>query len=302
LQASRAWKRVRHRLEFLGVKIILLLTRLLPLSWLRALGAALGWTAFRILGVRRKVSVENVRRSLGDSLGPGEAEGIALRSYQNFGRSLVEFASFGSLAREDVLAMIEFQGLENFDAALAAGRGAIPFAGHFDNWELFGAGAAALGYPINFLVGEQSNKLVDDLMNKLRRSQGIGIITRQAALRKVLRALESNQFVAMLADQDARRSGVFVDFFGRPASTFKGPATFALKQGCPIISGFMVRRPGLRHLAIVEKPIHPPEGLGKDEAVKRMTQEYTSLLEEYVKRHPDHYFWAHRRWKTTPPQ
>lgn len=289
---------MRHRIEYAGVRLILLGVRLFPLRLLVAVGSSLGWVAFRLLRLRRDVSVGNVSKALG--VPAREAQRIALRCYRNLGRSLMEFAAFGNLSRDRVNQMVSFEGLENLDRALAGGRGAVLFTGHFGNWELLGAGLAAAGYPIHFLVGEQSNRLVDDTMNRLRRAQGIGIVSRRNALRKVLRLLNANQFVALLADQDARSSGVFVEFFGQPASTVKGPALFALKHNCPVIPGFIIRRADGTHLARIETALWPRRDLSREEAIGDLTQRYTQVLERYARAFPDHYFWPHRRWKTKP--
>jgi KDO2-lipid IV(A) lauroyltransferase len=215
---------------------------------------------------------------------------------------MIEFAAFKKLSAEKIKSMVEFEGLHYFDEVLRAGTGAIVFAGHFDNWELLGAATARHGYPVHFLVGEQSNKRVDALMNELRQAQGINIISRDVALRSVMRTLSRNQIIAMLPDQNAGRTGIFVDFFGKPASTYKGPATFALKQGCPIIPAFIIRRPGRPHRAVLEPPIWPDREIDKEEAILNLTQACTNVLMKYIRRYPDHYFWAHRRWKTQPEQ
>jgi len=172
--------------------------------------------------------------------------------------------------------------------------------GHFGSWELMGARLKSHGYPVNFLVGEQKNRAVDDLMNHLRRSKGIGIIGMGASMRHVLRALKSNQFVAMLSDQDAGSRGVFVDFMGRPASTPFGPASFAVRTGAALIAAFILREDLARHRVILEAPLVPNAGASEEEESLRLTQQYTSLLEKYVRERPDHWLWLHRRWKTRP--
>lgn len=289
-------KRIRHAVEYGGVRIALGLTRALPLRVASAIGAALGWLAYTVFRVRAGVARENVTRAVGENGSPGR---VARQSYQNLGRSMMEYAAFGRLTQDDVRALVRVEGFEHFDRALEAGKGAVLFAGHFGNWELFGACSAAHGYPIHFLVGEQSNHRVDDLMNDLRRAQGIGIISRHVALKKVLRALKDNQLVALLADQNVRKGGVFVDFLGKTASTAKGPAMFAIKQGCPIIAGF-IRREGNGHVATLEPPLYADPSLEGEEAVRDLTQRFTDVLADYIRRYPTEYFWAHRRWKTRP--
>jgi KDO2-lipid IV(A) lauroyltransferase len=295
-----AYKKLRFYLELAGVKLVQGLVRLLPVGAAISLGAFIGWKAYRLFRIRRRVSIANIERSLDLPAGGGEADRIACASYMNLGRSMMEFASFRRLQRERILDMVDFVGKEAFDEALAARRGAILFTGHFGNWELVGAAVAAYGYPIRVLVGRQSNPLVDRVINDLRRSQVPQIIRREAGLKKVFRALDNNEFVAMVADQDARRDGVFVDFLGRAASTAKGPALFAVRRGSPVIAGFIRRSRHGKHIADLRPPMWPNPSLAEEDAVVDLVQRYTNALADAIREFPTEYFWAHRRWKTSP--
>jgi KDO2-lipid IV(A) lauroyltransferase len=139
------------------------------------------------------------------------------------------------------------------------------------------------------------------MMNDIRRSAGIGVVEPDSLL-KINRRLRSNGFVAMLSDQDAGPHGVFVDFFGEKASTPQGAARLAMMTGAPVIPGFIVRLGGLRHRVIIEKPVEIPSGLDRGEAAIEITRGFTEVIEKYAREHPDHYLWAHRRWKTRPQQ
>ncbi len=291
---------LRFSIEYGAVKFLLGIVRLFPLRVSLPIGAFWGWTAFTLFRVRRAVSIENVRSAL--ACDSGTARSIARRAYMNLGRSLVEFASIGKWTSQRIKNLVAIEGSEYFDEVLRSGRGAVLFTGHFGNWELLAARAAAIGHPFHVLVGQQSNRRVDEIINSLRRSQNVKIIYQQAGLRQVLRALESNEYVAILADQDARRSGIFVEFLGKPASTFREPARLAIRQGCPIICGFIVRKRGGRHVAKIQPPLWPNQELEDEAAIHDLTQRYTSMLESFVREYPDHYFWAHRRWKTKPPK
>lgn len=224
---------------------------------------------------------------------------IGRQSYRNFGKSMVEYSLFPSLDKEKILRMAEFEGTENFDDALKRGKGAVVVAGHFGSWELMGAATSQKGYPVDFLVGEQHNLLVDGLMNDYRRSVGIGIIKMGTAAKGVIRALKDNRFVAMLSDQDAGNDGTVVEFFNRPASTPKGPAAFALKMDAPIIMAFIIRENDKKQKIVIEKPIFGETTSNKEDDIRRLTQAYTRMLEEYIRKYPDHWFWPHRRWKST---
>ena len=105
-----------------------------------------------------------------------------------------------------------------------------------------------------------------------------------------------------VADQDARKSGVFVNFLGRPASTVRGPAMFAVRQNAPVIPGFIWRTSAITHHARLEAPLWPDPTLEGDDAITDLTQRYTDRISEAIRQRPTEYFWAHRRWKTKPPE
>lgn len=294
-------KRFRHRLELAGVKLLVALPRLLPFAWAVKAGGTLGLLAFDVFRIRRRVTLENLDRAFGDSYTRAEKVRIGRRSYVNFAKSMIDFASLGRLSQDKRREIVRLQGLDHVREALAAGRGFIFLPAHFGSWELFGSSLVPHGMPTDFLVGEQSNALVNDLMNDLRRAAGVGIIERGMAARGVFESLKARHVVALLADQDARKFGIFVDFFGIPASTLTGPAQFAIRTGCPIVCGYMVRRADETHDARILPPLRPRDGADRDAEIRRLTEEATKILEGYVREHPDHYFWAHKRWKTRPP-
>jgi KDO2-lipid IV(A) lauroyltransferase len=128
------------------------------------------------------------------------------------------------------------------------------------------------------------------------------VIERKEAPKKVLRALRSGGAVGIVGDQNVRRGGVFVDFFGKPAATARGTALFALRTGAPIFLGMATRLPGFpqRYRVTFEPVDFVPTG-DMEQDVLRLTEAHTKHLEEHVRRAPEQYFWQHRRWKTRPP-
>ncbi len=292
-------KRIQYYVEYLLVRWLVWTSAFVPLTVMRRFGSALGWVAFRVVRLRRRIVMENLRTSItgGDSR---RLDRIAVESYRNFGRLIMEMAAFKTITRERLFEMVTVEGREHFDAALAHGKGAIIFTGHFGNWELLGATLARCGYPIHVTDTDHSNKWVHGIISELRRAQGLKIISPQQSVRYLLQLLRDNQFVAYLADQDARSAGIFVDFLGKPASTLRGPATFAVRRGCPVIPAFLVREGEGHHRAVFQEPMWPVPGLAREEAIQELTQRFTTRLEEFVLRFPELYFWTHRRWKTKP--
>jgi KDO2-lipid IV(A) lauroyltransferase len=289
------WRTVRQSLEYAAVRGALWLAARVPVEVGQRVGACLGVIAFDGARARRRVSEENITAALG--VAPHEATRIARAAYANMGRSLMEFAAFARISQAEVLDLVRLEGTEHFEGLVSRGQGGVIVVAHHGNWELLGAAMRAWGVPLHFLVGEQTNRHVDGLMNDLRSREGIGIITRTFALRRVLEVLRRGEFVALLPDQDARRAGIMIEFLGRPASTVRGPALFALRSGCPIIP-CLVHREGTRHRGRIDPPMYPIADADEDEAVRELTQRYTDRLAAHIRAYPSEYFWPHRRWKT----
>ncbi len=293
------WK---HRLEYVGLYLLYLMGRFLPRRLFVKVGEAVGRFVFDVLRVRRRVALDNLRFVFGGEKSEKELVELARRSYAQLGGTMLEFASLSRMGRKELLEEVEILGLEHLDRALEVdGRGVILVTGHFGNWELFGAAFVANGYPTTFLVKEQSNPLASRMQNRLRAMGGIEIVKQGPLVaRGVLRALQNGHLVGILPDQDAGRHGVFVDFMGRPASTFKGPAFFAWKANVPIIQGYVRRLPDGRHVGQMMPAIYPHPEAPEEEEVRRLTQLFTDDLERWVRRYPENYYWVHRRWKTRP--
>ena len=294
-------KKLSHRIELAAVKVAKGIVRVLPLKVSRSFGALLGWKAYRILRIRRRVAVDNVRRALPFASSDHVADRIACASYMNLGRTMIEFVALEWMDAEAIRDLVGFESLSPLDDALAAGRGVVLFTGHLGNWELGAAALWAHGYRVHAVVGKQSNAMVDAEINRTRATKYSGIIDRGSGfgLKGAFRALSRNEIVAFVADQDARQHGVFVDFMGRPASTHKGPAQFAVRNNSPVVAGFIHRTAGGQHRVELQPPMWPDPSLDETEAVVELMQRYTDALADAVRAHPEEYFWAHRRWKTT---
>jgi KDO2-lipid IV(A) lauroyltransferase len=194
---------------------------------------------------------------------------------------------------------VEFNSISPFNKALKDGKGAVLASAHFGSWQILGVAIAQQGLPMSFLVQQQGNEAVDRLAYSYVLDKGVGVLYRKFSARKVLDLLKQNRFVAMLPDQDAGRNGVQVQFFGQPVSVHRGPAYFALKSRAPIITGFIVQNSDNRHKAYVQEPFYPRVSGDEEKDTQAILQEITSRIEEFVRKHPEHWFWPHRRWKST---
>jgi KDO2-lipid IV(A) lauroyltransferase len=179
------------------------------------------------------------------------------------------------------------------------GSGAIIVTGHVGNWEAAGAYLAAAGLPMAAVVKRQRNPAFNDRMLATRRRAGIEPIYMQDARTRIPEVLREGKTVALVADQDAGERGVFVPFLGREASTFRGPARLALSQDVPLFFGAAVRQ-GSGYGAVLERVDAPAGGDRAEGAELELTRRWVGRLEYQVRRHPEQYFWFHRRWKTRP--
>ncbi|MEW6557670.1 MAG: lysophospholipid acyltransferase family protein [Elusimicrobiota bacterium] len=293
-------KKIRHIIEFCLLVCFNLVVLLLPLRMALWIGCWLGDIAFYILEIRKEVIIKNLTFAFPNK-NQNEILEIARRTYQYFGMSMIELLSFPKLQLKKFADKnIDYEGLEYLDEIANQKQGTVLIAGHFGSWELMGAVLCQKGYPIDFLVGKQHNNYADNLLNFYRRLKGIGIIPLNLALKGVLRAISKGRFVAMLSDQDAgKRDGVFVNFFGRDASTPKGPAVFALRTETPIYMGFCIRQqPFYRHkIKFVKVDYKKTDNSEQD--IHLLTTKYTQVLEGFIKKYPEQWFWFHKRWKTT---
>ncbi len=268
------------------------------LSWPAALGAgaALG-AVVGTLGIRRRVALANLALAF-PQRSHSERRAILAAHYREVGRIAAEYGRMPRLARAaDGEVMARVDGLEALQAQ--AGRGVLMLSGHYGNFEL---AAAWLGqqHPVDFLVKPLSNGAVDARIERLRRESGVGVISTRGGVKQVFRALRAGHWIAVAADQDAGRHGVFVPFFGRLASTAEGAARLALQTGATLTMGTMRRQADGRHTLTLTPP-HVPDGEVTEANVIALTAWHTALLEQSVRAAPEHYFWLHRRWKTRPP-
>lgn len=285
-------------LEVLGVRFLQAVAAALPEPAARAAGPALGRAAFAF-GMRRRVALDNLARAFGDTLDDAARRDLGRRAFEHVGTSLLEFLRQPRRSRAWLRAHGTLEGREHLQAALAAGRGAIVASGHLGNWELGGAMLVAADFPVTFVVQRMRNLRVDARADAVRRGAGIDTVER-GALRGLHRALAANRLVFMMCDQDARQRGVFVPFFGVPASTPTGAARLAFRLGVPMLPAFTHRREvGVHHMH-VHPPLVPPAGAGEDDAVVAMMAAFNRSLEQAVRATPEQYWWAHRRWKTSP--
>lgn len=297
-----------HRIEFTLLAGAVAAGRLLGERGATRLGAAVGSLGYWPFGIRRGVVEKHLIQAFPER-DLAWVRRTARLAYAHLGREMMAMLRLARASREEVLASTEVAGFDALRAAIEDGRGAIVVTGHLGNWEIGGASLAARGIPLDVVAQRQTNPLFDRMVVEARERLGMRVIERTQAPRLALRALREGRAVAFVADQDARRAGVFVPFFGQLASTPRGPAVMALRTGAPVFLATCVRM-GDGYRGEIRQIPHPAgggtgpgvRGAGADAAILELTAAFTRGLEEAVRANPEQYFWHHRRWKTRPAE
>lgn len=291
------WK---DRFEFQTLYSVARLLQKLPPETVVKLSRALGSFVYYVIPIRKNVVLQNLELAFPETT-QRERKRIARNTYKTFGQTFFEFMRTPARTRQELQRRIRLHNTHLLQESYKAGHGTLLMTGHFGNWEIAACAIVDLGYPLVVIARRQRNRLVDELINHYRRIAGIETVPLGMGVREFLRALRQNKFVAMLADQDAHREGVFVQFFNRLSATAPGPALFAIKTGAPIIFTTCVLNRDDTYDITFER-IDISDSIAKgNEAIREITQRHVSHLEEKIRQWPHHWFWMHRRWKTPPP-
>lgn len=294
-------KKLQHRAEYGALRGLVRALGVVPWDRAGRIGAGVGALGYRPLGVRKRV-VERQIAAAFPELSAEQVTELARRSYKHLGRSAIETALLPGLGQAGVLRLVsEVENWDLVERARAAGRGVIIVAGHLGNWELAAAYIAARGVPLDVIVRRMGNPLFDSYLNQTREQLGVNVVYDAQAVRQTPRALREGRAVGFVADQGVRGlASTFVPFFGRPAKTPRGAAVFALRFGAPIIFVAALRKADGSYLVGFEGVPVVDSG-DRERDVDAVVLRFTRVLEQWVRRAPEQYFWQHRRWRRQPP-
>lgn len=287
---------LRYRLENAALATVRAAVGALPdaVSW--TIGAAVGLGFYYLDASHRRLAIRQLRAAF-PTRTPAECRTIARATFRHFGQLLVVLIKFSTLTPPEVRARVEFDGEDRVREALDRGKGVLLSSGHFGFWELQGIAHPLALPPMHVLARPLDNPDLHRWLEGTRCATGNSVIYRRGAVRRVLRALEQNECVAIMIDQHIQNAdAVTVDFFNRPAATTNALAALALRTGAPVIPVFALPLPGGRFRMVYDHPVEPPSADSPDR-IREFTQRCTDVLEMYVRRHPHLWLWMHRRWR-----
>jgi len=278
------------------------------LSWLCArfsrvqvqrAGRALGWLLGSGFRFRRDEVQATIQRCFPEK-SPADVRAVADAMYRHLGTFLIESLRTGHMDLAALDEEVDFSGFEKGMQILGQGRGLIVLTAHAGNFELLAMMAALKGAPLTVITKALKPKWLNDWWVETRGKFGVKMLPARHSYRYCREALKNNGVLGFILDQNMKRNrGIFVDYFGRPACTSPGLALLSAQTLSPVLPVFMLREPDGRHRVHVFDPLPPPASADK-EAIRQATQAYTTIIERFVRAHPDQWIWLHRRWRTQP--
>lgn len=253
------------------------------------------------------VAAENLRASFGNDLTDEQIDCTIRGMWIHLVRVFVEIVQLPrKMTLTNCREVIVFRNRAPVLKALCSGRPVFILGGHFGNWEVSTATFGMFGFPLGIVARKLDNPYLHKWFFESRQLTGHQMYDKRGGSNEMIELLEAGGNLGLLCDQDAGYRGLFVDFFGRPASTFKSIALMALQYRALIIVGYGLRLPDdpdarwVRYEIGCEEVIDTLEFDHSRDALKTITQRYTTALERAIRRAPEQYFWVHKRWKTRP--
>jgi KDO2-lipid IV(A) lauroyltransferase len=262
-----------------------------------------GRLLYRLLPLRRRVILENLRRVFGPAVPEAEIERLAQAHYAHWWRLLGEFLRFRWMSPARKAAMVRVENVDVLAAALARGKGVLVLTGHFGNFEVATIAGLA-GFPemhgrIHFVRRAIKPRWLDALVTRRFRGAGFGVLGKRGSLDAILECLAAGDMVVFPFDQHAGPpDGIASEFFGHTAWTFKSLAIIALATDAQVLPAAAWREADGHHVLRFEAPLPLIESDNVNDEIRRNTRAFNAALERLVLRHPEQWFWVHRRWKT----
>ena len=294
------------RLQYVGLRVASMAMHSWPVGANLAFAEGLGDVMYAVDRRHRERALGNLRRSLPE-LSEKQRERMARQSMRQLFLLFVEVMFTTRLVKIDTFPRYVELGdfRRSLELLMDDRRGLILLTGHYGNWEVLGYVLAMLGFRSLSVARPLDNPHVNAWLLGVRERQGQRIVDKKGATGEVGERLGAGGTVGFIADQNAGPKGVFVDFFGRPASTYKSIALLAMRYEVPVVVGYARRvrvkgRPAFRFQVGTSDVIRPEDWAGEDDPVRYITQRYTAAIEAFVREEPGQYLWIHRRWKTRP--
>ena len=282
--------------EYLGVGAAFWSLRWLPAwTWRWFARTVIGLCAYRVLSRHRRRGYENLTLVLSDDLSTAEREATVRQVFSNLALSAFEFF----LADPKDIEFVLTEQSRSVWRTLSGREGGIIFvSAHMGNWEFLPAALDRYQLPVRTVGRPLNNPYLDRWVRDRRKAVGHIMRDRHNSFPGLVKELRRGINIAFLVDQHTRHHPVSLPWFGVPAATTSAPALLSIRTGAPIVPMCLVRSErASRYWFQLAKPIRPRRGASGRREVLRITQEYSEILEMWIRQAPEQWLWLHRRWR-----
>lgn len=297
---SRPQYSLKHRLEYVALRIASVVLRALPYRGALAIAWVLAYLAHYLVRWRTAEARRRIREVFGVTKTEREVRHIAWLAMRNLLFGAVDSIRLPDLTLEWINTHIEYPKVQKTDFA-AEGKGAILVVPHAGAWDLAAVGSQKLGMPIFTIVARQKNPLTDQFLNDMRGVTGIQTIWRDDnVIRTAVRNLKQGKVLAILTDLRSRTPGIKANFLGKEANLVQGLGIFSRMADVPIIPTFCSRVGWTHHRWVVYDAILPDFELDREADAHRITQKVMDIFTKEILAQPEQYFWYNKRWVLEP--
>lgn len=259
---------------------------------------------YHAIPFRKKIVLKNIETVFGDRLNQQQKLNLAKAFYSHIAKSLKENCLMRFLSPQKIKSKAVVVGAEHVLKAAEKNKGVLILTGHFGNWE-FAPIAGIMNfeqykgrfYFIRKLIG---TKAIEKLLFKRYYQAGLNVIPKKNALQQACEALEQQAAVVFVMDQHAcigSKDGIKVDFFNKPAGTYRSLATLARNMEAPVIPAQSYRRHDGQHVLEFYPELEWQAINDRKRALMTNTKRYNEQLEKMILKYPEQWLWMHKRWK-----
>src|SRR5438105_1229405 len=269
---ARQRSRVADYLVYLVVRVLVCVLQILSPEQARQLARLLARLAYRVDRRHRLVALENLRHAFGDRYSEAEREAIVRAVYEHFCTVAIEMVQVPRKMHATTWRRFVHSALDRRIASvMVSSEPILAVTGHLGNWELCGYTMGLFGFRTHAIARPLDNPYLDRFVRRVRERTGQHILAKHGEFDQIQQVLAEGGVLGTLADQDAGQRGVFVEFFGRPASTHKAVSLLALQYGVTMLVAGTPRRDGLYDVVVTDV-IDLAEYQGRSDAVPALTQ------------------------------